>query len=206
MNVVQNAMVPNLITKRCQLRIDGEQLREIPQGKNRVFVQMTIAQAIRSMMVLVEERQIVSPRNVIRASEESEAEARGVWRDGPESTIACDYVVIEELVQTLSHFVQCWRCGIDQRGWEEWTEEWAGLVKRALSMSYSDGGDKYNQSNKRCRLDHVEVPCLRGCEVVRIIVTSHTYLYRSREKRQPSIKRNYKITMAPLTLPSLPTA
>ena len=144
MNVIQNAVAPDLIPERCQLSIDCEQLREIPQSKHRVFVQITIVKIIRSMIVLVEEGQIIRPWNVTRSSEQSETEARSVRCDRSELTITCDYVVIEKLVQALRHFLQCWRRRIDQRCGKERTQEWAWFVKRALSMSDNAGGDQYD--------------------------------------------------------------
>jgi hypothetical protein len=70
---------------------------------------------IRSMMVLVEEWQIIRPGNVLPASEESKTEARGVWCDGSKPTIACDYVIIKKLDRALCRFVQCWGRRIYQR-------------------------------------------------------------------------------------------
>ena len=132
------------------------------------------------MMILVKEVQIIGSRDVVRASEQSKTEARRVRCDGPETTMAFDYIVVEKLVQALCHFVQFWRRRIDQRGGEERAKEWARLVKRALSMSDDTGGDEYDQSKRVHKSAHVEEICLRGCRMESItVVALQLYLYKT---------------------------
>lgn len=53
-------------------------------------------------MILVEERQVVWSWDIVRACEQGDAKASRVGRDGPETSVGFDNVLVEQIVDALS--------------------------------------------------------------------------------------------------------
>lgn len=75
---VDDAAAPDFVTKFSQLRIDSEELSEVTQGEHRILVEVISSQVRGSVMILVEEREVVWSWDVVRACEKSDAKASGV--------------------------------------------------------------------------------------------------------------------------------
>jgi hypothetical protein len=149
-------MAPGLVAQLGQLCVYREELGEITQSKRWVFVQIITLQNTCSMVILVEERQVVRSSNISGPSEQSETEACGVRCDGTEATISFAEIVIEKLVEVLGHRFYHWRSGVDQRSWDKRTEKWAGLVERPLSMSHWTPNGKRAQNEREYGRAHIE--------------------------------------------------